>query len=127
MQAGRLLIGAGRLEHARAFLEQARPAGKEAQIERLVLLGRIEIRLGMPRRAAERFEAVLALRPSLTAVRLELARAYYLAGIDDKARYHFGLSQAEELPSSVEAAVEEFLRRIDARKRWSASFSASVV
>ena len=62
----------------------------------------------------------------LTAVRLELARAYYLAGIDDKARYHFSLSQAEELPSSVEAVVEEFLRRIDARKRWSVSVSASM-
>ena len=127
MQAGRLLIGAGRLEHARAFIEQARPIGEEERIERLVLLGRIEIHLGMPRRAAERFEAALALRPGLTAVRLDLARAYYLAGIDDKARYHFSLSQAEELPSSVEATVEEFLRRIDARKRWSASVSASVL
>ena len=127
MQAGRLLIRAGKLEHARAFIEQARPASEAEQIERLVLLGRIEIRLGMPRRAAERFEAALALRPSLTAVRLELARAYYLAGVDDKARYHFSLSQAEELPSSVEATVEEFLRRIDARKRWSISVSASVL
>ena len=127
MQAGRLLIKAGRLEHARAFLEQARPASEEEQIERLVLLGKIEIHLGMPRRAAERFEAALTLRPSLTAVRLELARAYYLAGIDDKARYHFSLSHAEELPTSVETMVEEFLRRIDARKRWSVSVSASVL
>ena len=127
MQAGRLLLGAGRLEHARAFLEQARPAGEEGRIERLVLLGRIELHLGMPRRAAERFEAVLALRPNLTAVRLELARAYYIAGIDDKARYHFRASQAGELPSSVESAIEEFLRRIDARKRWSMSVSASVL
>ena len=127
MQAGRLLIRAGRLEHARAFLEQARPAGEKERVERLVLLGRIEIHLGMPRRAAERFEAVLALRPDLTAARLELARAYYLAGIDDKARYHFSLSQAEKLPSSVEATVEEFLRRIDARKRWSVSVSASLL
>ena len=127
MQAGRLLVKAGRLKHARVFLEQARPSGEDEKIERLVLLGRIETHLGMPGRAAERFEAVLALRPGLTAVRLDLARAYYLAGIDDKARYHFSLSQAEELPSSVEATVEEFLRRIDARKRWSVSVSASVL
>ena len=127
MQAGRLLVRAGRLEHARAFLEQARPASEEERIERLVLLGKIELSLGMPTRAAERFEAVLALRPSLTAVRFDLARAYYLAGIDDKARYHFSLSRAEELPSSVEDAVEELLRRIDARKRWSVSVSASML
>ena len=127
MQAGRLLFRAGRLEHARAFLEQARPSSEEERIERLFLLGRIEMRLGMPAHAAGRFEEILALRPGLTRVRLELARAYYLAGSDDKARYHFGFSLADELPSSVEAAVEGFLRRIDARKRWSVSVSASVL
>ena len=127
LQAGRLLIRAGRLEHARAFLEQARPSNEEEQIERLFLLGQIEMRLGMPERAAERYEDILALRPGLTRARLELARAYYLAGRDDKARHHFSSSLADPLPSSVEAAVEGFLRRIDARKRWSVSVSASVL
>ena len=127
MQAARLLIRAGRLEHARAFLEQARPATDEESIERLFLLGRIEMRLGMPGRAAERFEAILARRPDLTRVRLELARAYFLTGNDDRARHHFNASLADELPSSVEDAVEGFLRGIDARKRWSASLSASML
>ena len=127
MLVGRLLIRAGRLEHARAFLEQARPSSKQERIERLFLLGRIEMRLGMPVRAAERFEAILALRPDLTRVRLELASAHFLAGNDDVSRHHFGYSLAGELPSSVQAAVEGFLRRIDARKRWSVSVSASVL
>ena len=122
-----LLIRVGRLEHARAFLEQARPFNVEARIERLFLLGRIEMRLGMPRRAAERFEAILALRPSLTRVRLELARAHYLSGRDEEAGRQFSLSLADDLPPSAEAAVEDFLRRIDARKRWSASLSASLL
>ena len=127
MQAGRLLIRVGRLEHARAFLEQVRPSTEEESIERLFLLGRIEMRLGMPGRAAERFEEILAQRPGLTRVRLELAQAYYLAGRDDKARYHFNTSLADELPSSAEAVVESFLRGIDARKRWSVSLSASLL
>ena len=127
MQVGRLLIRAGRLEHARAFLEGARPANEEEEIERLFLLGKVEMRLGMPERAAERFEEILALRPGLTRVRLELASAYYLLGRDDKARHHFSSSLADPLPSSVETAVEGFLRRIDARKRWSVSVSASVL
>ena len=127
MQVGRLLIRAGRLEHARAFLEGARTASEEERIERLVLLGKLEMRLGMPERAVERFEEILALRPGLTRVRLELASAYYLLGRDDKARYHFSSSLADPLPSSVETAVEGFLRRIDARKRWSVSVSASVL
>ena len=60
-------------------------------------------------------------------MRLELARACYAAGRDEKARYHFGSALADELPSSVEAAVEGFLRRIDARRRWSISFSAAIL
>ena len=67
---------AGRLEHARSFLEQAEPANEEERIERLFRLGRIDMRLGVPSRAAERFEALLAMRTGLTRVRLELARAY---------------------------------------------------
>ena len=127
MQAGRLLIRAGRLEDARKFLQQARPSGEEDRIERLFLLGWIEMRLGMPERAATRFEAVLARRPDLTRARLELAQAYFRSGRDDKARYHFELSLADEVPSSVEGAVEGFLRRIDARKRWALSLSAAML
>ncbi len=127
MQTGRFLLRAGRLEHARAFLRQARPSEEEEEIERLFLLGQIEMRLGLPRQAAERFEAILVRRPGLTRVRLELARAYYLTGRDDKAKYHFGLSMGDKLPSSVEATVEGFLRRIDARKRWSVSVSAAIL
>ncbi len=127
MQAGRMLLRAGRLEHAHAFLEQARPENEREWIERLFLLGQVEMQLDMPRRAAERFETILARRPGLTRVRLELARAYFLSGRDDKAKYHFSTSLAEGLPSSVEDAAEDFLRTIDARKRWSVSFSASLV
>lgn len=127
MQTGRLLVRAGRLEHARAFLEQARPTDEEEWIERLFLLGRIDMHLGVPERAAGRFEAILARHPALTRVRLELAQAYYHAGRDDEAKYHFNHSLADELPSSVEAVVESFLRGIDARKRWSVSLSASVL
>ena len=127
MQTGRLLLRAGRPQHARAFLLQARTAGEDEEVERLFLLGQIEMRLGLPTQAAERFEAILVLRPELTRVRLELARAYFLTGRDDKAKYHFGLSMGDELPSSVEATVEGFLRRIDARKRWSVSVTAAIL
>ena len=127
IETGRLLIRAGRLEHARAFLEQAEPRDEQERVERLFLLGQIALRLGIPEKAVERFEAILALRPELTRVRLELARAYYLAGLDGKAREHLNRSLGDELPSSVEAAVEDFLRRIDARKRWSVFVSAAAL
>ena len=127
LQAARLLITAGRLRDAHVFLERALPQNEEEWIERLFLLGRIEMRLGMPKSAVTRFETVLERRPDLTRVRLELAAAYYAAGIDDRAKFHFKLSLTENLPFSVEAAAEAFLRQIDARKRWSASFSFSLL
>ena len=127
MQAGRLLIRAGRLEHARAFLLKARPAGEEERIERLFLLGRIEMRLGKTREAAARFEKILELRPGLTRVRLELAQAYMVLGQHDRARRQFSESLGEKLPSSVETAVENFLARIDARRRWSVSLTGAIL
>ena len=127
LAAGRLLMQAGRFEDALAFLEQARPADEDEAIERRFLLGAVYMRLGRPREAAEQYEAILAIRPDLTRVRLELARAHYAAGQDDKAKHHFQLSLGGELPSSVESVVEGFLNAIDARKRWSAYVSLAAL
>ena len=127
LAAGRLLMTAGRFEDALAFLEQARPADEKQAIERHFMLGAAYMRLGMPREAAEQYEAILVIRPDLTRVRLELARAHYAAGQDDKAKYHFQLSLGDKLPSSVESVVEGFLNAIDARKRWSAYVSIAAL
>ena len=123
----RLLIKAGRYRDARVFLEQARPATEEKKIERRFLLGKVYMRLGMPKKAAGQFEAILVIRPDLTRVRLELASAHYAAGFDEKAKRHFELSLADGLPSSVENAVEGFIHAIDARKRWSLHLSAAML
>ena len=123
LAAGRLLMKAGRFEDALAFLEQARPADEDEAIERHFLLGAVYMRLRQPREAARQYEAILVIRPDMTRVRLELARAHYAAGQDDKAKHHFQLSLGAELPSSVESVVEGFLNAIDARKRWSAHVS----
>ncbi|MDD9993060.1 MAG: surface lipoprotein assembly modifier [Rhodospirillales bacterium] len=127
LAAGRLLVQAGRFEDALVFLKQAQPANEEEAIERHFLLGAVYMRLRQPREAAEQYEAILVIRPDLTRVRLELARAHYAAGQDDKAKYHFQLSLGDRLPSSVESAVESFLNAIDARKRWSAHVSIAAL
>ena len=127
LQVARVLMNAGRWREARLILERLKPADEEQRIERLFLLGLVEVRLGLLPEAAERFEAILAIRPDLTRVRLELARVYHLLGRDGKARFHFEASLGDELPSSVEGAVEAFLDRIDARKRWSVSLSLAAL
>ena len=127
LKVARVLMGAQRWGDARSILEHLTPKEEEERIERLFLLGIAEVRLGLLPEAAGRFEAILAIRPDLTRVRLELARVYQLLGRDVKARFHFEASLADELPSSVEDAVEAWLDRIDARKRWSASLTLAVL
>ncbi len=127
LQAARLLIAADRLQDAHVFLERAQPQNEEEWIERLFLLGSIEMRLGLAENAESRFETILERHPDLARVQLELAVAYYALGIDDKAKLHFKSTLTENLPFSVESTVKEFLRRIDTRKPWSAFFSFSML
>ena len=127
LTAARLLMKAGKFPGARAFLEQARPTHEEEEMERRFLLGQVYMRLGMPRKATEEFESILATHPDITRVRLELARAHFAAERDDEAQHHFELALGGGLPSSVETTVEGFLGAIDARKRWSAHLSAALL
>ena len=123
LQLGRLLIDAGRLGDAKAVLERAQPSDEVDAIERQFLLGRVAMLQGDAREAIDRFESILAVRPDLTRVRLELAAAYHAAGRERKSRRHFEAALADRPPASIEHAVRDFLRQIDARRRWSSSLS----
>lgn len=74
--------------------------------------------------AAKTFRGILEARPDLLRVRLELARALYLAGNDDAARREFDTVLAADLPAPVAENVRTFLSRIRARRtrRIDASF-----
>ena len=67
------------------------------------------------------FHAMLVARPELVRVRLELARALFLKGDDNLAASHFKQVLAGDLPGAVVANVQDYLARIRARDRWSAS------
>ena len=127
LEFARLLIRAGRFGDARAFLEQASPAGDEDRLERHLLLGQIYLTQEMPARAAEQYKAALAIRPDLTEIRLALARAHFLAGQDGRARHHFELSLGAGLPAPAAKAVGSYLNAIEARKRWSGYFSVALL
>lgn len=92
IQAARALMHDRQWDEAREIRMGLRPGSEEEKIERFFLLGMAESRLGMHRSAARRFEAILARRPGLTRVRLELARAWHALGRDGKARFHFRAS-----------------------------------
>ena len=70
-------------------------------------------------KAIDVFRKMLVVDPSLTRVRLELARAFFLKGEDTLATRHFEMVLAGKPPAGVTLNVNRFLAEIRARKRWS--------
>lgn len=87
-----------------------------------------DIRQGAPRAALPRLERLVSAAPGETRYRLELARTLFLIGVDERARYHFGLALGDPTLSPAEVAVvERYLDRIAARSAWSGRFSFAIV
>ena len=72
------------------------------------------------------FRAILAERPNLVLVRLELARAFFLRGRDSLSRRHFELVLAANPPAPVQVNINRFLAEMRARKRWTGYFGMAL-
>ena len=126
IEAARSALAAGKLDDAEFLLEGVR-AG-EGDIDDLDFLhGSIALRRGDWQAAIDRFRAMLARNPNLPRVRLDLALAYFQAGEDRQAAYHFGLALGDaDLPPIVRARAVAFLDRIRRRKSWSVGGSLAL-
>lgn len=96
-------------------------------IELLFLGGMIAIGNQNYASAIAQFQKILLKRPDISRVRLELARAYFLAGNDDGAQYHFERVLASNLPEPVIANVQNFLAQIRARRSWQFGFNFALL
>ena len=67
-------------------------------------------------RAIRLFRAILAEHPGLPRVRLELARAYFVAREWDRSRREFFAVLSGGVPATVKRNILRFLREIDARR-----------
>ena len=76
--------------------------------------------------AIEIYRGLLAHRPDLVRVRLELARTYFLRGRDGPARRQFELALAANPPAPVVANINRHLAEIRARKRWRGNFGIAL-
>lgn len=72
------------------------------------------------------FRSILAQDPDLPRVRLELARAYFLAREWERSRREFFAVLSGDVPETVKANVIKFLRAIDARRGFDWNLSVSV-
>lgn len=69
--------------------------------------------------AIRRFTAILSRDPRLHRVRLELARAYFVAEDWADARREFFAVLSADVPDTVKDTIIRFLRLIDVRRGWS--------
>ena len=77
--------------------------------------------------AIARFRTMLIRDPTLPRVRLDLALAYFRAGEDGSAAYHFRqVLGDEDLPPVVRARTLAFLDTIRRRKTWSVSAAVAL-
>src|SRR5688572_24606141 len=105
---------------------QAQLSAEPQSVEAHFLLGMIAIGDQDYRGAVARFRAALVHAPDATRIRLELARALFLARDDENAFRQFQLARAGNPPSRVVAVIERYLAEIRRRKSWSYNFALSV-
>ncbi len=78
------------------------------------------------REAIDRFGRILARDPSLNRVRLELARARFLAGDDGEAERQFRAAIAAGVPPPVARNISGFLGELRRRRHWDFDFGAGI-
>ncbi len=120
------LILLGRLDDASRALDCV-AITPETEIDVPFLRGRIaEARRDFSAAITE-YRRILAKRPGLIRVRLELARLLFLIKEDTASRYHFELVLGADLPPTVRNNVLRFLAEIRRRQRVHAEFSFGIV
>jgi tetratricopeptide (TPR) repeat protein len=128
MENARLLVAIGHFDEALSLLRMRRTAGP-SDTELLFLLGvasagkvqHMQVvgseRQALLNEAVAAFRQVLAVRPEYVRARIELATVFFLMEDDRLAREHFEQALADELPSWVAEHIQQFLAKMDARKR----------
>ena len=104
---------------------EAQESRNAAATEAVFLDGMAALENGRPRQAIALFRGILARDPGLVRVRLELARAYFMAEEFDLAREEFLAVLSGDIPTEVRATVAQFIREIDARRGFDWSLEVS--
>lgn len=96
------------------------------EIERLFIIGQIDMIEKNWEGAIEVFSKILEINPKIARVRLDLALAYLQNGSFYKADYNLRLALAEPLPQEVIYNVQRFLYMLRSNKNWNVWFSLGV-
>ena len=116
----------GRLDDAKRVLGTLeRTAPKNVQVQ--FLAGLIALQEQNYAQAITRFRRILSEHPDLARVRLELARAFYLAKKYDNAERQFRFARAGNLSVAVKARIDTYLAAIRQARTLTYSGSLAIV
>lgn len=93
-----------------------RAAAQAVEVEVAFDYAMAALQAGQPAHAIPVLQSILAQNPTLIRVRLELARAYFMAEQWARSRDEFFRVLSGDLPDPVRQAVLAFIRQIDARR-----------
>lgn len=119
------LLRSGRIDEAERRLNEALAANPHDPSAHF-LSGIVALARKDYPRAIHIFRAMLIDHPEAVRVRLELARAYFLARDYANANRQFRFARAGKLPPAVNANIDEYLYAIRQSKDWSWSVSLSL-
>lgn len=125
LEAVRALILSGHFDAAIAVLGQYLKLSPD-DVEGHFLLGFAETGAGEYDKAEDEFNRLLVEYPDRARIRLELARALFLAGRYEDAQYQFELVLSGDIPPEVRANVLGFLDQIRRRRRYQYALSAAI-
>lgn len=122
VDAARLLFESGRIAEAKKVLADLRRRAPDDP-EVLFLSGLIAVGEKDYPTAVRDFRRILVHEPAAARVRLELARAFFLAKDYDNAERQFRLALAGDLPATARVNVAHYLYAIRQARSWSYNFS----
>lgn len=121
------LLKAARLDLAESLLSRIEVASDGDRRAQRFYLGMLRKGQGRFKEAAQIFRDILATRPDLTRVRLELAHTLFLIDEDISARHLFDLLLGGAASSpGLEQIARAYINAIDKRKRWSFNTFVSI-
>ena len=123
--AARELMNQGRLSEAAAILDE-RLAAAPSDVQANFLKGMIAVAKGNQRQAIRIFRSILIDHPDATRVRLELARAFFLAKDYANALRQFQFALAGNPPAEVVANINKYVASIRDAKSLSYNFGFAI-
>ncbi len=113
------LLGAGQFEMVERLMRAAQYEQPGDRAIQRFYLGMAARGLGRGQEAVDTFRSILADRPELSRVRLELAATLFALKEDDSARHNFELVLGGAGGNSgLQNTVRSYINAIDTRKRW---------